>query len=84
MASFDVESLFTNIPVQETIDVATRLAFPDENVLIYQGFTKKHFIKLLQLSTIRIHILHLMINFIIKKKGWLWAILLVPFLQTFF
>ena len=51
MASFAVESLFINIPVQETIDIATLLAFPDENVLIYQGFTKKNFIKLLQLCT---------------------------------
>ena len=38
-------------PVQETIDIATQQAFPDENVLTYQGFTKKHFIKLLQLCT---------------------------------
>ena len=51
MVFFDVESLFTNIPVQETIDIARCLAFLDENVLIYQGFKKKHFIKLLQLCT---------------------------------
>ena len=41
MASFDVESLFTNIPVPDTIDISTRLTFPDENVLIYQGFSTK-------------------------------------------
>ena len=51
MASFDVESLFTNIPVQDNTDIATLMTFPDKNVLIYQGFTKKRFIKLLQSCT---------------------------------
>ena len=47
MASFDVESLFTNIPVQETIDIVTRLAFPGKNVLIHQSFTKKTFYQII-------------------------------------
>ena len=51
MASFDIESLFTNIPEQKNIDIARCLTFPDETVSIYQGFTKKNFIKLLQLCT---------------------------------
>ena len=51
MASFDVESLFTNIPIQENIDIAILLTFLDETVSIYQNFAKKQFIKLLQLCT---------------------------------
>ena len=35
MASFNVESLFTNIPEQETINIAILLTFPDETVSIY-------------------------------------------------
>ena len=30
MASFDVESLFTNIPLQETIDLCVELSFNDK------------------------------------------------------
>ena len=30
MASFDVESLFTNIPLQETIDLCVELFFDDK------------------------------------------------------
>ena len=36
---------------QGTIDITAQLAFPNENVLIYQGFTKKYVIKLLQLCS---------------------------------
>ena len=43
MSSFDVESLFTNIPVNETIDIITSLAFP-EGVHNYSGFSKKQFV----------------------------------------
>ena len=48
--SYDVESLFTNIPVNETTDIITSLTFP-EGVNNYNGFSKKQFVKLLQLCT---------------------------------
>ena len=52
LASFDIESLFTNIPVKETTDIATNLAFPsDADTSYYRGFSKKRFKKLLTLCT---------------------------------
>ena len=41
MASFDVESLFTNIPLQETIDLCVELLFNDKPNI--DGFTKTDF-----------------------------------------
>ena len=41
MASFDVESLFTNIPLQETIDLCVDLLFNDKPNI--NGFTKTDF-----------------------------------------
>ena len=48
MASFDVESLFTNIPLQETIDFPVELGFNDK--LNIDGFTITDFHKLLTVS----------------------------------
>ena len=48
IVSFDIESLFTNIPVSETIKIATDMAFPDGQDL-YKGLRKEQFIKLLEL-----------------------------------
>ena len=50
MSSFDVEILFTNIPVNETIDIITSLSFPVD-VNHYNRFSKKQCVKLLQLCT---------------------------------
>ena len=48
LASFDIESLFTNILVKETVVIATNLAFPtDADTSYYRGFSKKEFKKLL-------------------------------------
>ena len=49
MASFDVTSLFTNIPLDETIDIALRLLFPNENDS-YMNFDKKQFKMILDLA----------------------------------
>ena len=38
MASFDVESRFTNIPLQETVDLCVDLLFNDKPNI--EGFTK--------------------------------------------
>ena len=48
MASFDVESLFTNIPLQETIDLSAKLWFNDK--LNIGNFTITDFHKLLTVS----------------------------------
>ena len=34
MASFDVESLFTNIPLEETIDFCVQKLFENKNLLL--------------------------------------------------
>ena len=49
MASFDVTSLFTNIPLDETIDIAIKLLYPNEND-IYMNFDKKQFKKILDMA----------------------------------
>ena len=49
MDSLDVDSLFTNIPLDETIDVCANLLF--ENTDIVEGFTKSEPKQLLCLAT---------------------------------
>ena len=41
MASFDITSLFTSLPLAETIDICTNLLFADKEFV--QGFSRKHF-----------------------------------------
>ena len=48
MASFDIESLFTNIPLIETIDIIISQVFQDND--LYNGFNQKQFKELLMLS----------------------------------
>ena len=48
MASMDVESLFTNVPVTETISIITNIIFKD--TYIFNGFNKQQFTKLLCLA----------------------------------
>ena len=49
MASLDVESLFTNIPLEETIDICAQLLFKDN--LVMHGLNKDEFKSLLILAT---------------------------------
>ena len=49
MCSFDVENLFTNVPLQETIDICIDTLFYDDTVLI-KGFNKQQFSKLMNLA----------------------------------
>ena len=49
MASLDVDSLFTNIPLQETIDIVTEKVYA--KVRKVNGITKNDFKELLQMST---------------------------------
>jgi hypothetical protein len=50
MASFDITSLFTNIPIKETIDIILNQIFVKSSELFY-GFTKTEFASLLELCT---------------------------------
>ena len=49
MVSFDVTSLFTNIPLQETIQIILEKIFYEDDV-IFQGFNKEYFKKLLEIA----------------------------------
>ena len=48
MASFDVESLFTNIPLQETIDLCVQKLFEDKNHI--DGLLKDSFCEILTVN----------------------------------
>ena len=50
MCSFDIVSLFTNIPLQETLDIILKLLFPNPDDK-YDNFDKKQFKALLELAT---------------------------------
>ena len=47
MASFDVKSLFTNVPLMETINICADALFQDNNLTL----TRSSFIELMQLAT---------------------------------
>ena len=53
MASFDIASLFTNIPVDETIEIISNHLFA--NCMYFEGFDRSQFIKLLSLSVKNCH-----------------------------
>jgi hypothetical protein len=55
VVSYDVESLFTNIPLNEAINIATDLFFKDK--VCSKHFSKTQFKKLLQISTSGSHFL---------------------------
>ena len=48
MASFDIDSLFTNLPLDETIDISVKKLFGRKKK--YEGFTREQFKKLLILA----------------------------------
>ena len=60
MVSFDVRSLFTNVPIYETIDIILKKLFPNDTTLV-NGFDKQSFRKILELSVLDTH-------FIFDKK----------------
>ena len=53
MASFDVTSLFTNIPVDETIEIISNHIFA--NCMYFEGFDRSQFITLLSLLVKNCH-----------------------------
>ena len=50
MTSFDINSLFTNIPLNETIDICIKLLFPSNNAKI-KGLSRDEFRLLLEIAT---------------------------------
>ena len=70
MGSLDVDSLFTNIPLEETIEICTNKLFTEsETAEDLSKLSLKNFCFWLQ----RIHILFLMEHFINKSMVWLWV-----------
>ena len=55
MASFDIKSLFTNIPLEKTINIIVEKCF--KNTTRYHGFTREQFTKLLISSVKNCHFL---------------------------
>ena len=53
MASFDVASLFTNIPVDETVEIISNQIFA--NCVVFEGLDHSQFIKLLSLAVKKCH-----------------------------
>ena len=53
MASFDVTSLFTNIPVGETVEIISNQIFA--NRVVFEGLDRSQFIKLLSLAVRNCH-----------------------------
>ena len=51
MVSFDVKSLFTNVPLQETIDLISNKIYDNNSNTNQQPIKKKIFKKLLNLTT---------------------------------
>ena len=56
MVSYDIESLFTNIPLEETIDIILKKLFPTSNTF-FHGFNRKNFKELLELAIYDSHFL---------------------------
>ena len=55
LASFDVTSLFTNVPIKETIEIETNWVYENNNN--YKGMTKKDFKQCLEICTMDNHFL---------------------------
>ena len=53
MASFDITSLFTNIPIDETIDIILDQLF--SSAQLFQGFSREQLKQLLNLSVKNCH-----------------------------
>ena len=55
MVSFDVESLFTNIPTEETIEIILNRAFPDDESIWFNGLKRHELKRLLEICTRESH-----------------------------
>ena len=71
MASLDVESLFTNIPLEETIEFLTNKVF-DGKVKV-EGLSKTDFRRLLTLSLQKELFSTSMVIIIVRRMVFLWV-----------
>jgi len=55
MVSFDVESLFTNIPTDETIEIILNRVFPDDESTRFHDLTRPELKRLLEICTRESH-----------------------------
>ena len=72
MASFDVTSLFTNIPIDETIEIIANYIFA--YFMYFEGFDSSQFIKRRSLSVKNCHFIFT-VGFINRLMAWLWVVL---------
>ena len=71
MGSLDVESLFTNIPLEEIIDICANTLF--QNTERVEGLSKTEFKELLSIATKESYILFLMESSKSKSIQSLWV-----------
>ena len=67
MASFDIKSLFTNIPLDETIDIIVNKCF--SNTYRFHGFTQQQFTNLLTKTVKNRHLISFR-WYTLSSKGW--------------
>ena len=67
MGSLDVDSLFTNVPLEETINICTNLIY--DNVDVIEGINKFEFKNLLSLATQESYLLF---NDVLYKQKDVW------------
>ena len=73
MASLNVDALFTNIPLDETIDICIKKLFKTPETLV-EGISKNNFRDLLYLAT-KESFFTLTTSFIFRKMMLLWSTL---------
>ena len=71
MASFDINSLFTNVPLDETIDIIVKKAF--NNSALHSGFSVTQLRKLLCLS-VKNFFSYLITVFTNRSMEWPWVL----------
>ena len=81
MASFDVESLYTNVPLTKTIEIITNIVFPNQ-AQSFLGLNRLSFTKLLDIAT-RNCFFYLIRNCTDSVRDWEWDYLTLQFLQIY-
>ena len=80
MCSFDVDSLFTDIPPEEISNICTNLLLDNEDIL--EGTKKFEFKNLLSLVTQKLYFIFNGVPYK-QKEEWPWLCLLDPLWQIF-
>ena len=73
MGNLDVDSLFTDIPLEETIETSTKKLFKESETV--EGLSKTEFKELLSLATNDSHFIFdaTLFSFYNKSMVWLWV-----------